>query len=606
MVAVDLAGRCPDDRPGRPTDRPADRDPPTTGCGPTASRSTSRRGRRRRGARILRLHLGTASVEATPRRGRSDAVDLPDGRTRVVTLRLDRPIVAAIGDPFVLRVPSPAATAAGGIVLDPGPPVGPSRTARLARRVVGDRRGVAGRRRRSRAGGPGRAPRPARAARRTSHAAGRCAATRRLAARSRRRGCPRRRGDRAGRCAPCRRAAGDGDPAGRASTLSGAVVAPHDVTADDRTTLEVGGTLLEDLVAAGRLARDGELLRDPPLERRRLPPAVLAAMDRLEIALAIPAPPPLGEAARAAHCPPEGVRALEAGGRIVRVEADLAWAGSTYRELEALAIRLADPGPLTPSTLRDETGNEPQVRDGHPRGPRSARHPASDAGRARPRTASAAMTASGRADRDRAGRRSFGSVRKRQAGRAEFDGEPLLWHPIRALAAAGCDPIVIVIGPQGDEPVLPADLGPARPIREGPRTVRRAAGRPPGRVGRRTGGRRHRGRRRPATAPARPAPGARRDPRRDRRGRAAGSTQSGCHDPRRPVGRRLAHCPACWTATGREARPIGCSPGARPACGCCWRCSSRARSPRSVWRSTDPAGSWTFDVDLPADLVEGS
>ena len=29
---------------------------------------------------------------------------------------------------------------------------------------------------------------------------------------------------------------------------------------------------------------------------------------------------------------------------------------TTYRELEALAIRLADPGPLTPATLRDETG----------------------------------------------------------------------------------------------------------------------------------------------------------------------------------------------------------------------------------------------------------
>jgi selenocysteine-specific elongation factor len=50
------------------------------------------------------------------------------------------------------------------------------------------------------------------------------------------------------------------------------------------------------------------------------------------------------------------VRALEASGRIVRVEPDLAWAGTTYRELEALAVRLADPGPLTPAAMRDATG----------------------------------------------------------------------------------------------------------------------------------------------------------------------------------------------------------------------------------------------------------
>ncbi len=79
-------------------------------------------------------------------------------------------------------------------------------------------------------------------------------------------------------------------------------------------------------------------------------------MDRLEAALAVVAPPPFGEAARVARCPAEGVRALEASGRIVRVEPDLAWAGTTYRELEGLAVRLADPGPLTPAALRDATG----------------------------------------------------------------------------------------------------------------------------------------------------------------------------------------------------------------------------------------------------------
>ena len=49
-------------------------------------------------------------------------------------------------------------------------------------------------------------------------------------------------------------------------------------------------------------------------------------MDRLERALAVAAPPALGEAARAAGCPPDGIRALERAGRIVVLEPDLAYA----------------------------------------------------------------------------------------------------------------------------------------------------------------------------------------------------------------------------------------------------------------------------------------
>jgi selenocysteine-specific elongation factor len=113
-------------------------------------------------------------------------------------------------------------------------------------------------------------------------------------------------------------------------------------------------------------------------------------MDRLEAALAVSAPPSFAEAVRLARCPAEGVRALEAAGRIVRIEPDLAWAGSTYRELETLALRLADPGPLTPATLRDATGTSRKyvmalledldrrgvlrrTPDGHVRGPRAPR-----------------------------------------------------------------------------------------------------------------------------------------------------------------------------------------------------------------------------------------
>jgi selenocysteine-specific elongation factor len=335
----------------------------------------------------LRLHLGTESVEATLRRGRRDAADLPDGR-RVATVRLSRPIAAAVGDPFVLRVSSPAATAAGGLVLDVAPPVGASR------------RG---------------ASTEALAALAAAWTAGDSAEE--LAARVRLHGL-------------VRDADGEGPPAGiravgawlvtdevtatleaEAFTLVGthhdteplAAGAPlagvrralarslrRRVTADERTAASVADAVVDTLVADGRLARTGELLRDPRRSSGALPPDVVAAMDRLEATLAVPGPPPFAEAARLARCPAEGVRALEAAGRIVRVESDLAWAGSTYRELEALALRLADPGPLTPAALRDATGTSRKyvmalledfdrrgvlrrTPDGHVRGPRAPR-----------------------------------------------------------------------------------------------------------------------------------------------------------------------------------------------------------------------------------------
>lgn len=43
------------------------------------------------------------------------------------------------------------------------------------------------------------------------------------------------------------------------------------------------------------------------------------------------------------------------------------------------------------------------------------------------------------------------------------DGEPLLWRPVRALAAAGCSEIVLVIPPTGAKPPIPPDV--ATPIR---------------------------------------------------------------------------------------------------------------------------------------------
>ena len=79
-------------------------------------------------------------------------------------------------------------------------------------------------------------------------------------------------------------------------------------------------------------------------------------MDRLEEALATATPPSLAEAARAAGCPPAGIRELERTDRIIVLDADLAYATSTYTDLTATALRLAARGPLTPAAFRDATG----------------------------------------------------------------------------------------------------------------------------------------------------------------------------------------------------------------------------------------------------------
>jgi hypothetical protein len=79
-------------------------------------------------------------------------------------------------------------------------------------------------------------------------------------------------------------------------------------------------------------------------------------MDRLVAALDVLAPPSLSEAARAVGCPGDGIRALEAAGRIVRLDDDLAYAATTYAALEDRAVTLAAAAPLTPAALRDATG----------------------------------------------------------------------------------------------------------------------------------------------------------------------------------------------------------------------------------------------------------
>ena len=109
------------------------------------------------------------------------------------------------------------------------------------------------------------------------------------------------------------------------------------------------------LVSDGRLLRRDDMLRDPAIGGEQSD-ELIEAMGRLERALDVPAPPPLAEAAAAAGCPPEGVKALQAAGRIVRLGPDLAWSSAAFHRLAALALDEAHRRPLSPAALRDATG----------------------------------------------------------------------------------------------------------------------------------------------------------------------------------------------------------------------------------------------------------
>ena len=79
---------------------------------------------RRRLARSLHnaeveLYLGAAEVPARVALLAQD--ELEPGATGWAQLRLTQPLVAARGDRFIIRVPSPSVTIGGGVVVDPYP-----------------------------------------------------------------------------------------------------------------------------------------------------------------------------------------------------------------------------------------------------------------------------------------------------------------------------------------------------------------------------------------------------------------------------------------------------------------------------------------------------
>ena len=280
----------------------------------------------------LRLHLGTDQVDALVVRGPREAIDLPDGSSLAI-LRLSRPIAAGTGDRFALRQPSPGSTAGGGVVLDALPPRGISR-----RRLTADRAAALA------SGAP--------SARLDLHGTLADGDAVRLA--------PDVASALGQAAVDAVRAHHTAEPASRGITLPAlratlALRARRLVTLDRTAADRVARHVVDAAITNGLLARDGDRVRDPD-RAAGLPPDVLAAMDRLEAALAVAAPPPLADAARAAGCPPDGVKALERDKRIVRLEDDLAWARSTWQDLTRRALEMAAKAPLTPAAFRDETG----------------------------------------------------------------------------------------------------------------------------------------------------------------------------------------------------------------------------------------------------------
>jgi selenocysteine-specific elongation factor len=306
----------------------------------------------RDGAR-LRLHLGTAAVDATVGRGTRDAGSLPDG-LMAATLRLAQPVGTHAGERGVLRQPATGELGGGVRILDPQPSRGASR-----RRVTSERlsdlaaaidRGD---------------PVAARAARLALHGA----LPTLLDAGGGRAGGPRL--ELAPDVDDALRTRALGFAAAAAANPLSRGLAVTDARAEllrtlrslarvDRAWVRAAGTsidgLLAELIAAGQLEREADRLRLPG-GGPGLPVELSAAMDRLEAALAVASPPGLAAAAAAAGCPPDGIRALQATGRIVRLEDDLAWATSTYRRLAATALDMARRGPLTPAAFRDASAS---------------------------------------------------------------------------------------------------------------------------------------------------------------------------------------------------------------------------------------------------------
>ncbi len=311
---------------------------------------------------VFRLHLGTAQAAARIGRGRFDLVPL-DAGWFVARIRLDRPIALADDDRFVLRRTA-ASPVIGGRVLDAEPPAGPARR-RASRELIADLaaeapieraralvalHGVLELRRVDPGGDTIEREGPAALEDAALDAV-------RLAGRLVARSVVTTLEDQALVAVAAAADPARGVPGVSRAELRTALVRAlrRAASVDGRLAGAIVDGLLGALVAGGRLSRDGDRLRLPGAPGAP-PVAPVAAMDRLERLLSTPGPPSIRAALRLSGCSPEGLRALETAGRVIRIEADLAYAAPAYRDLAALALRLAAAGPLTPAAYRDAAG----------------------------------------------------------------------------------------------------------------------------------------------------------------------------------------------------------------------------------------------------------
>ncbi len=307
-----------------------------------------------------RFHAGTAAADAAVGRGGRDAVELPDG-TSAGIVRLATPMALRTGDRFVLRRGA-GHVPIGGVVLDVATARGISRRRQTPERIAA-----------LAAGAPG--------ARLDLHGL--------LSEGGRTNLAP---DVRAVAAEAGMAVVGQGSAATPMTFVRAAIAASlRRVVALPREQAgPAATTVIDGLVAVGRLVRDGDVVRRPRTEAEAPDPVLAAEMDRLEALLDVTTPPSLAEAARLAGCPAEGVRALERAIRIVVLEPDLAYAISIYRDLTARAVSMAAREPLTPAAYRDATGTSRKyvmailedldrrailrrTADGHVPGPRAPR-----------------------------------------------------------------------------------------------------------------------------------------------------------------------------------------------------------------------------------------
>ena len=266
-----------------------------------------------------RFHAQTAAIDGSVGRSGRDDLTLADGRLAGI-VRLSEPVALRAGDRFVVRR-GVSAPMVGGVVLDPAPPQGISRRRQTSQRV-------------------------------SALAAGRPGARLEL------------HGAIDGRAAPdvadiAEAAVLDAvtDTASLAvarAAAGGAVRRQVTLTRDE--TSRLASSIVDTIVANGRLLRDGDTLRKPGAPGQRRDPRIEGSLDRLVAALDTAMPPSLAQAASAVGCPPDGIRDLERSGRIVVLESDLGYAMSAYTKLTARALAMAAAAPLTPAAFRDATG----------------------------------------------------------------------------------------------------------------------------------------------------------------------------------------------------------------------------------------------------------